>query len=238
VALILCHSPKGGVGTSFFAAYLSILLAERGHDVAALDFTYQDSLKLYFGVIPQQMLPEWRDDAAEATAVSGVQLFGAHNSSREQSFFDRLGRPGASPFDTGKLFIADVAAGDTATVSRLIPYATMQLCVLQPNPSSLATLPRLSLEGAAVDVTKTMLVLNHIDDTRRLSRHSLIFIRELFGDKLLGTIRRDEAVNESAAMFESIKKFAPTSVALADLRKITESVERHCGLTATVERVS
>ena len=57
--LILCHSPKGGVGTSFIAAQLAIHLAQRGHDVSALDFTYQDSLKLYFGLTPAQGLPSF-----------------------------------------------------------------------------------------------------------------------------------------------------------------------------------
>ncbi|WP_278988603.1 P-loop NTPase, partial [Sphingobium yanoikuyae] len=110
--LILCHSPKGGVGTSFIAAQLAIHLAQRGHDVSALDFTYQDSLKLYFGLTPAQGLPELNDGSADQIAVSGVALFSAYGLRRDTTFQDLLGKPDHSPFAGKKIFIADVAAGD------------------------------------------------------------------------------------------------------------------------------
>ena len=81
-------------------------------------------------------------------------------------------------------------------------------------------------------------MLNHLDDTHRLSRHTHIFLRELFGSKLLGTIRRDEAVNEASAMFEPLARFAPASVALNDLRRLVTTVEQAAGLVEAAEEAA
>ena len=236
--LILCHSPKGGVGTSFIAAQLAIHLAQRGHDVSALDFTYQDSLKLYFGLTPAQGLPELNDGSADQIAVSGVALFSAYGLRRDATFQDLLGKPDHSPFAGKKIFIADVAAGDRETKDMLLPHATLHVCPLHPRPGSLAALPKVEPGTATIDLAKTGFVLNHLDDTHRLSRHTHIFLRELFGSKLLGTIRRDEAVNEASAMFEPLARFAPASVALNDLRRLVTTVEQAAGLVEAAEEAA
>lgn len=228
--LILCHSPKGGVGTSFVAAQIAIHLAQRGHDVSALDFTYQDALKLFFGLTPAQPLPLLLDGPADRIAVSGVALFSAHHLCRDAAFLDILARPDHSPFAKDKIYVADVAAGDRETKELLLPHAVLHICPLQPRPGSLAALPKVEPGTPTIDLPKTGFVLNHLDDTHRLSRHTHIFLRELFGNKLLGTIRRDEAINEATAMFEPLARFAPASVALNDMRKLVVAVERQAGL--------
>lgn len=228
--LILCHSPKGGVGTSFIAAQLAIRLAHQGHDVAAVDFTYQDALKLFFGLLPTQTLMEMGEATNDSMVVSGVELLSAYNLSRDPQFREILMRPGQSPFDGDKLFIADVAAGDRETKELLLPHAMLHICTLLPRPGSLAALTKVQPRTPAVDLPRTVFVLNQLDDTHRLSRHSHVFIRELFGEKLVGTVRRDEGVNEAAAMFEPIAKFAPASAALTDLSKLAVAIEARCGL--------
>ena len=96
--------------------------------------------------------------------------------------------------------------------------------------SQQAALTKVQPGTPAVDFPRTVFVLNQLDDTHRLSRHSHVFIRELFGEKLVGTVRRDEGVNEAAAMFEPIAKFAPASAALTDLSKLAVAIEARCGL--------
>jgi chromosome partitioning protein len=238
MAMILCHSPKGGVGTSFIAAQLAIHMAQRGHEVVALDFTYQDALKLYFGVLPSQQVPHIVEGTGEATVVSGVEIMSAQRLGRDQGFRNLLTRPGASsPFDSNKLYIADVSSGDRDTKELLLPHAVLHLCPLNPRPGSLAVLPLIEPGTPTIDLPKTAFLLNMLDDTHRLSRHSHVFLRELFGDKLIGTVRRDEAVNEAVAMFEPLSRFAPASVALADLRKLALAVETRCGLEVRQEMV-
>jgi hypothetical protein len=61
---------QGRVGTSFVAAHLAMALAEAGHDVTAIDFTRQDSLKLYFGLPPIQPLPDLEAQSEETLKVA------------------------------------------------------------------------------------------------------------------------------------------------------------------------
>jgi hypothetical protein len=45
-------------------------------------------------------------------------------------------------------------------------------------------------------------------------------------------------VNEAAAMFEPISKYAPASAALADIRAVAGQIEARIGLNANVEQLS
>jgi cellulose biosynthesis protein BcsQ len=230
MALIVCHSPKGGVGTTFIAAQIAMQLAQRGHEVAALDFTYQDALKLFFGVMPSQALPEMGAGSPDSTVVAGVDLMSAYKLGRDADFRSLLATPGEAPFAGDKIFIADVASDNLATKDMLLPHALMHVCTLMPQPGSLAALSKVQPGTPTMDLTKTLFVLNNLDDTVRLSRHSNVFMCELFGPMLLGTVRRDEAVNEAAAMFEPIARHTPTSVALTDLNKLVVKLEERYAL--------
>jgi hypothetical protein len=126
--------------------------------------------------------------------------------------------------------IADVASADMELKQRLLPHAALHLCTLMPRPASLAALAKIDPGTATIDLVGTAFVLNHVDDTRRLSRHSKIFLSELFGDGLVAAVRRDEAVNEALASFQSIARYAPHSVVLPDLRAMAAAVEQRCDL--------
>lgn len=235
--LILCHSPKGGTGNSFVAAHLAMHLARNGHEVVALDFTYQDALKLYFGLLPSQALAEFRTGGGGGLAVAGVELSSGYRVAREADFIAAL-REGSSPFSGRKIYVADVAAGDRDMKDLLLPHALLQICTLLPQPVSLASLTKIQVDTPAVELARTMFILNQLDDTHRFSRHTHIFLRELLADRLIGTIRRDEAVNEAAAMFEPIGKYAPASAALSDIAHAAKRIEARAGLETEADQLS
>lgn len=237
MSLLLCHSPKGGTGTSFIAAHLAMYLARQGHEVVALDFTCQDALKLYFGLLPTQALADFRGGSGSALAVAGVEIFSGYRLSREQDFIDSL-RAGRSPFDDRKVYVADVAAGDRETKDLLLPLAQLHVCPLLPHPLSLAALTKVQAGTPTVELSRTAFILNQLDDTHRFSRHTHIFLRELLGEQLIGAVRRDEAINEATAMFEPINKYAPASAALADIRDVASAIETRAGLTAEADQLS
>jgi len=230
MTLILCHSPTGGVGTTFLAAHLALGLAERGHDVTAIDFTYADALKLFFGLRPVQQLPRMGEPNDDKMVVDGVTLLSGYAMSRAPSFAEAIGSGRGALFGTGRVVIADVASADMELKQRLLPHAALHLCTLMPRPASLAALAKIDPGTATIDLVGTAFVLNHVDDTRRLSRHSKIFLSELFGDGLVAAVRRDEAVNEALASFQSIARYAPHSVVLPDLRAMAAAVEQRCDL--------
>ena len=234
MTLILVHSPKGGVGTTFITAQLALRLAQRGQEVAAIDCTNQESLKLHFGLRPGQSLANVGDERSAAMVVSGVTLVSGHALSRLDAFRDDPASFEPTLFPRERVTIVDVAAGDRELKDRLMPFATLHLCVLTPTPAALAVLPRIEAGTPTIALTKTGFVLNQIDDRLRLSRHSSTFFHKLFGDMLLGVVRRDEAVNESLGMFEPIPRLAPASVVLPDLAELTTAIEDRCGLLADV----
>ncbi|MEP9401630.1 cellulose synthase operon protein YhjQ/BcsQ [Sphingomonas silueang] len=227
--LILCHAPTGGVGTSFIAAHLSLGLAARGHQVTAVDFTHADALKLFFGMLPTQAVPEIGEADDEGIIVEGVELLQGY-SFVQGGAMTRGGR-GAGALLGDRVVVADVASADLATRDALLPLAALHLCVLMPQPVSLAGLARVRSDVAAIDLESTAFVLNQADDTRKLSRHSQLFLRELFDDRMIAAVRRDEAVNEALASFQPIARYAPQSVVLPDLAALAVAIEARCGLT-------
>jgi chromosome partitioning protein len=233
--LILCHSPVGGVGTTFLTAHLALGLATRGHDVTAIDFTHADALKLFFGMLPAQEIPAMTDAASEGIVVDGVELLSGYAAAQSESFGRLLAQHATSPFDDDRIVIADVASADLALKSSLLLHAALHVCVLAPQATSLAALAKVQPGTATIDLEQTVFVLNQLDDTRKLSRHSQIFLRALFGEKLIATVRRDEAVNEALASFQPVARYAKQSVVLSDLGTLTGAVESRCGLLARAD---
>jgi cellulose biosynthesis protein BcsQ len=230
MSVVLVHSPKGGVGNSFIAAQLALHLASRGHEVSAIDFTFQDALKMHFGFMPSQTLPEMTDTSAEAVAADGVSLVQGHALGSAPAFRQRLARGRDLPFDPSRISILDVPADDRELVELLLPVAALRICTLIPTAASLAVLPKLGGDTPAMHLANSVFVLNQIDDRQRLSRHTQSFMRDLFGDQVIAAIRRDEAVNEALARFEPIAKYAPSSAVLPDLESFAEAIERRLGL--------
>jgi len=227
MSLVICYAAKGGVGTTFLAAQLALGAARRGRQVTAVDLTGQDSLKLHFGVLPKQSLPDFESSSREMMAIADVNLIGASASQQKNNLRNRA-QDGAFAGDNHHIVIADIASGDRDLFDALIPYADLNLSALLPDPASLASLTQLARDVPVPKMKKTAFVLNQLDDRRKLSRHTHRFVQEIFGDQLIATVRRDEAVLEALANFETLSKGAPQSVVLPDLEKLTDAVLARC----------
>jgi chromosome partitioning protein len=230
MTLILMRSPKGGVGTTFLTAHLATVLAERGHDVAAIDCTYQASLKLFFGLAPAQPVPTLGDSGAGGDAIAGVQLYESPDHEAGSDLADLI----LQRANSGIVCLVDMGSSCHTLRDRLLPHATLELCVIDPSPVALAALTRVDGEQPLLALPRTAFVLNRLDDRLRLSRDIHSLVRTLLGDQLLSTVRRDEAVNEAVAAMKPLATFAPSSAVLADIARLAEAVERRCGLGGTV----
>lgn len=225
MALIVCQSPKGGVGTSFVAAGLAQGLSLLGRDVVVLDFTADQGLKLYFGLVPGYELPAFDAEAAEPVQVAGVSLRSAFAAGHAPDFAAALA-DGDLSFSGETVYVADCAAADQDMALVLRAHADLHVCVLNPTAMALAQVPRIS-PGFALDrLTRTVFALNQLDETRRFSRHAALFLRELLGENLIAEIHRDEAVNEAVGMRQPLARYAPASGALAGLETLVRAVEQ------------
>ena len=222
MALIQIYSPKGGTGTTTIAANLALLLAGLGRDVTAIDFARQGSLKLHFGVKPDQKLNIAGKHGSEAQVVGGVRLLAHDPLDGDEPANAIAGLCGGE-----QLVIADIAAGDSATFTALLPHASLHLCPLMADAASLAVLPQITGGKpltTALPAQNSFFILNQVDERRRLARDTTRFMGATIGDRLIGSIRRDEAVSEALAMMEPIAKYAPTSAAAADIVRVVDTI--------------
>lgn len=235
--LIVCHSPKGGEGTSFIAAGLAQGLSLLGRDCIALDMTAQQGMKIWFGLAPDAVIPDLEDDVLEQVSVNGVSLRSGRQASHQADFAQAL-QTGELPLDGDTFYIADVASGDTALARLMCRYARLHVCPVTPTALSLAQLPRIAPGHPLDKLDRTAFVLNMLDETRRFSRHAAVFLRELLGENLVAQIHRDEAVNEAAGMRQTLMRHAPASAALADLNRLVAAVDDICARTPSLAQVA
>jgi len=232
MTLILMHSHKGGVGNSFLAAQLALSLVAGGHEVTVLDFTFQDSLKLHLGFSPDQVIPGLPPEAGEPLVAFGIRIRQGYSDIRRPYWREKLLADDDLSVRSNRLYIADVASEDRELLAMLLRHCALHICTLTPTADALATLPRLSDGKPVVALDRTVFVLNKLDDRHRLSRHTESFMRDAFGEQLIGRVRRDEAVNEALARFEPLSRYAPNSAALPDLARFACAVERRLGLAS------
>jgi len=231
---ILCHSPKGGAGTSFVAAHLALALAEDGHAVTAIDMTRQDSLKLYFGMTPIQAIPDFEAPEEEAHVVAGVSLRQGYRVAHTDAFELALAR-GEVPLTGEPFIIADVAADDVALRAMLLPHAALVVMPVVPTAVGLAALTQAQPGTPLIEMDYTGFVINRLDETRRFARNAHTFLRELLGGKLLGAIHEDEAVNEATARGQVLPGYAAASAAMKDVRTLATAVAAVCGVARAAE---
>jgi chromosome partitioning protein len=200
---ILCHSPKGGSGTSFIAAQIAIGLSVRGVAVAALSIGATPSLNLHFGLAPGHPLP---------ALVEEVELYWS-GADEHATLVDRLDTLAAR-----RTVVVDLAAPAAALAHVLAARATLRIAALSPSPSCVAQLHELAA-GDGVHY-----VVNALDETHRIARHCHALLREMLGDRVLARVRRDGAVDEAQAMLQPLALYAPDSALIADLSDLTEAV--------------
>ena len=227
--MILVHSPKGGVGSTTVAANLALLFAERRIETTAIDLTGQGLLTVPLGGQPSRVSDDGMDATGGTIVLGGVRVL---SLTSDRSPGQTLGLIGQHCF-AGGTTIVDLASTDRRMLDLLLPLATLRICVLAPEPGSLATLPQAI--GPIASEDPTLFVINRADDRLRLARDIGAVMRDLLGDLLIGTVRRDEAVNEAAAMMEPIGRYAPASAALADFRALAQRIVDRVDIVHPVE---
>jgi cellulose synthase operon protein YhjQ len=248
--LICVASPKGGVGKTTLSANLADALRRAGRRVMALDLDPQNGLRLHFGLPPADadgftvllpQRPDWR--AALRETRSGVRLL-PHGATRMRGALDLwaalehepdlLAAPVRAMLanDPDLVVLADTAPGPSPALGVLFPMADLVLTVLLADGASAALLPEVESgchlgQGALATVVarRTHLVLNGLDAASRLSVAVTESAMRSMGERLLGAIRRDDAVAEALAQQRLLLDYAPDSRAASDLRDIARGVE-------------
>lgn len=230
MALIVCHSPKGGTGTTFLSAQLAIGLAQLGNEVTVLTLAPMDNLSLHFGVETSRPLPALGAPSDETVFARGIDLRSYPKAPGDPYFIPKLREHGYLEGTGERILIVDVPSGEHRLADILLPLARLRICALTTAPDCITLLPQIYDKIGEEGMKQTAFVLNKVDETRRLARHTAAFLRELCGPQLIGTVRHDESVPEALAMLQTLLRYAPQCTALADMRAITAAVVPWLGL--------
>jgi len=229
MALILCHGPKGGTGTTFLSAHLAMGLTGLDGstpidgDVSLMTLSSRDLTPLHFGLPPAQRLPGLNAGAESAVLVNGISLRCEPEAPYDADFVVRLQDAGFLTDEVERTLVLDVPAGERELARKLMPYATVHVCPITATPDCLALLPQVLDENDG-EARQSAYIIGKLDETRRLARHVAAFMREILGNRLIGKIRQDQSVPEALAMLQMLGKYAPSSAALADARLASDTI--------------
>jgi cellulose synthase operon protein YhjQ len=248
--LICVSSPKGGVGKTTIAANLASRLVATGLRVIAIDLDPQNSLRIHFGMpfgdrggfmcmLPD--LPDWR--RALLSTPSGVRLlpYGRQRLGEAMTASacladnpELIARPVREMLDHPEtVVIVDSAPGMSPQLMALLPLSDLVLTVLLADPISLSQIPGVEdgdTYGQVADLscpdhgTRIGFVLNQLDLRSRIGPALIRSARTYLGERLLGTVFRDENVPEAAAAQRSIASYSKHSKAARDIDDIARII--------------
>ncbi|QTF09466.1 cellulose synthase operon protein YhjQ [Brenneria izadpanahii] len=243
--LVCVCSPKGGVGKTTVVANLAWTLASSGLKVLAVDFDVQNALRLHFGV----PMSDGRGYVAQATSASdwGQFILKAHSNlfilpygettQEQRGAFDQAIGSDEHFIQRGlnsvlnypdMVVIADFPPGPAPALKAIRELADMHIVVMLADTASLSLLPQMEnhkfLGSPLNSQGREYYIVNQSDMRRPLNRDVTLFFEQRLGDKLLGTIHRDECVPEANASQQSIHQFSPVSAAAFDIDLISKKV--------------
>jgi len=247
--LISFASPKGGVGKTTLVANVADALRRAGRQVMVLDLDPQNSLRLHFGVPPQDtagfmaelsLRPDWRSRLRPT--ASGVVLLphGAvelrtaleHEVALEREPALLSGPMRDMLADPDLLVLADLPPGPSQALAVVAPLASVIVTVLRSEAISAAMLGEVesgrflgSSTMASLYAGRLQFVLNGVDLQSRLSRAAAEVVAGHLGPRLLGAVSRDEALAEALAQMRLVNEVAPASSAAADIAQVARAIE-------------
>jgi len=247
--LLCLSSPKGGVGKTTLAGSLAWALARLDMRVVALDLDPQNALRLHFGVSLRDdagLMPVLRRDGASQgawqTALrrtgSGVWLLPYGGADLAAAMADAAMMAAANnPLtavlddilsDPATILIVDTPPGPSTALRAVLPRADLVVTVLLADATSIALLPVVEQGRAFGDwpgigePDRHGFVLNQVSPLSRLGQAARTAAARHLGERLLGTVTRDECVAEAIASRSPVMAFAPNSRAAEDLAHLAD----------------
>lgn len=244
--VIAIASPKGGVGKTTLTAYVAAHIAAQGWKVVALDLDPQNALRLHLGLSIHEeagvmaTLSDTTDwQAAMRDTPFGVQVLPFGNADP----VDALDGYAAIMEDPGLIagpvrqiaqrpdtvVLLDTPPGPNPATAALLPVIDLTVLVLLADAGSAAMIPRIA-EGSFMGrsaaarraAERAVVVLNQFDPDAPLADAVLDMAERRLGERLLGTIRRDEAVAEALA--DKHLLLDDETPAAQDIRAIADAV--------------
>jgi len=255
--VIAVIAAKGGVGKTTMAANLCTTLAEKGHQVLAVDLDPQNALRFHLAADLAACEAGLADAAAGHRSwtqamrplCSGLVLlpFGTiddeHQIEFERHLADRpdwLGETLARfqlPPET--LVLLDTPPGPSVYLQQALRICQLDVITVLSDAGSFATLPiiermvdKYCRPRAGRDFTDSVYLVNQVDAGKRLNHDVLSALRARLGEQLLGVVHQDQAVCEALACAVDVRRHAPFSQAAEDFARCADRLLHRLSPTA------
>jgi len=207
---IAIFSPRGGSGVSTVVANLALALVEAGVETACVDLEGHGALRLHLGLLDSQ---DQSAGGRAPEAPDGLRLIES-DGSRASEWQDGA-LAGQTP---ARVVLVDVPRTRPDLQAEILATTDAWLCVLPADAMAVAMAPQVRKQLAAT--RQAFVVINHVDPRFALRREAGLFLADIFAARLVGSIRKDEAINEAQANLERLPIFSPHSAAWADFRRL------------------
>lgn len=245
--IISVVSGKGGVGKTTISANLCAALRNKGHEVLALDFDPQNSLRFHFGINPSDeggivssgfQSSRWKESIIKSNDGCLVLPFGKITESERSNFElaiatqanllkEQLQSLGLSP----EAYVVIDTSGQLPFLKQALSAANLTIVVNIADAASYTTIPMINgaigqyCEGRS-DYVGSLYILNQIDRSRQLNEDIADIVSMQVGAENIALVHQDQSIQEALACRTNILAYDPNCRATQDFSdaasKITE----------------
>ena len=202
---IVVTALKGGTGVSTLVSGLCQAAAHEELDVLCVDHDEQDLLKYSFGMV-------------------GLAAGGEMKNGNPRI---RLRGPGkvVTAADMADIAVTDLPRSRTDLFGPVTADADAVILVVNASATSVAQAP--SIKQFLDQGENRFLLINQEDARIPLKRTSSAYLKAEFGQRIIGHVRQDGAVEEALASLEPLSRAAPFSAVWSDMRQAFASLLNH-----------
>lgn len=235
--IISVVSGKGGVGKTTISANLSAALRKKGHEVLAVDFDPQNSLRFHFGINPSDesgiassglQSSRWKEAMVKTNEGCSVLPFGKITESERSNFeqmiatqpkylHEQLQNLGLSK----ETYVVIDTSGQSSFLKQALSAANLTIVVNIADAASYTTIPMINgaieqyCEGRS-DYVGSLYLLNQIDRSRQLNGDVADIVTMQVGAENIALVHQDQSVQEALACRTNVLAYDQTCRATQD----------------------
>jgi cellulose synthase operon protein YhjQ len=243
--IISVVSGKGGVGKTTISANLCVALRKKGHEVLAVDFDPQNSLRFHFGINPADdsgiassgfQSSSWKESIIKSNDGCLVLPFGKPSESERGNFEqavatqanllnEQLHHLGLSK----DVYVVIDTPGQSPFLQQALSAANLTIVVNIADAASYTTIPMINgaieqyCEGRS-NYIGSLYILNQIDRSRQLNGDIADIVSMQVGAENIALIHQDQSIQEALACRTNVLAYDPNCRATQDFTDASSQI--------------